>query len=150
MHLSSDRNNLIEGKKSFFFFKMLFSRRSRYVPSALVVLANYLALGVEGLAWMPIKSKSWQIQNLVQSPKSITKLSMSNDSNDSDVELSKEEISRYSRHLVLGDVGMTGQKSIKNASVLVIGAGGLGSPCLMYLAAAGIGHIGIVVSLSLL
>ena len=61
-------------------------------------------------------------------------------------ELTNPEISRYSRHLVLGDVGMKGQKDLKNASVLVIGAGGLGSPCLMYLAAAGVGNIGIVVS----
>ena len=59
-------------------------------------------------------------------------------------ELSNAEISRYSRHLVLGDVGMAGQKALKNSSVLVIGAGGLGSPCLLYLAAAGVGHIGIV------
>ncbi|KAL3924614.1 MAG: hypothetical protein SGILL_000943 [Bacillariaceae sp.] len=59
-------------------------------------------------------------------------------------DLSNDEISRYSRHLVLGDVGMEGQKALKNASVLVIGAGGLGSPCLLYLAAAGVGHVGIV------
>ena len=59
-------------------------------------------------------------------------------------ELSNAEISRYSRHLVLGDVGVAGQKALKNSSVLVIGAGGLGSPCLLYLAAAGVGHIGIV------
>lgn len=59
-------------------------------------------------------------------------------------ELSNPEISRYSRHLVLGDVGVAGQKALKNSSVLVIGAGGLGSPCLLYLAAAGVGHIGIV------
>ena len=58
--------------------------------------------------------------------------------------LTNEEISRYSRHLVLSDVGMKGQVALKNASVLVIGAGGLGSPCLLYLAAAGVGHIGIV------
>ena len=59
-------------------------------------------------------------------------------------ELSNQEISRYSRHLVLSDVGMAGQKKLKDASVLVIGAGGLGSPCLLYLAAAGVGHIGVV------
>jgi adenylyltransferase/sulfurtransferase len=63
---------------------------------------------------------------------------------DSDVNLTNEEIQRYSRHLVLGDVGMEGQKALKNSSVLVIGAGGLGSPCLLYLAAAGVSHIGIV------
>ncbi len=60
--------------------------------------------------------------------------------------LTNDEISRYSRHLVLSDVGMKGQTALKNSSVIVIGAGGLGSPCLLYLAAAGIGHIGIVVS----
>lgn len=60
------------------------------------------------------------------------------------VKLTNDEISRYSRHLVLGDVGMEGQVALKDSSVLVIGAGGLGSPCLLYLAAAGVGHIGIV------
>jgi len=59
-------------------------------------------------------------------------------------DLTHEEIARYSRHLVLGDVGMQGQQKIKQSSVLVIGAGGLGSPCLLYLAAAGVGHVGIV------
>lgn len=58
--------------------------------------------------------------------------------------LTNDEIARYSRHLVLSNVGMQGQLKLKNASVLVIGAGGLGSPCLLYLAAAGVGHIGIV------
>ena len=58
--------------------------------------------------------------------------------------LTNDEISRYSRHLVLNSVGVKGQLALKNASVLVIGAGGLGSPCLLYLAAAGVGHIGIV------
>ena len=60
------------------------------------------------------------------------------------VELSNEEISRYSRHLILPDVGMAGQKKLKATSVLCIGTGGLGSPISMYLAAAGIGKIGIV------
>ena len=60
------------------------------------------------------------------------------------VQLSNEEIRRYSRHLILPEVGLTGQKKIKSTSVLCIGAGGLGSPIAMYLAAAGIGKIGIV------
>jgi sulfur-carrier protein adenylyltransferase/sulfurtransferase len=61
-----------------------------------------------------------------------------------DVELSHEEVRRYSRHLIMPEVGMTGQKKLKAASVLLIGAGGLGSPLAMYLAAAGIGRIGLV------
>src|SRR3981189_1940097 len=58
--------------------------------------------------------------------------------------LTSEEIERYKRHLVLREVGGQGQQRIKAAKVLVIGAGGLGSPVLMYLAAAGVGTIGIV------
>lgn len=58
--------------------------------------------------------------------------------------LSVDEVRRYSRHLIIPDVGMTGQKRLKNAKVLCVGAGGLGSPTLMYLAAAGVGTLGIV------
>ena len=60
------------------------------------------------------------------------------------MELNNEEIRRYSRHLILPEVGLAGQKRIKGTSVLCIGAGGLGSPIAMYLAAAGIGKIAIV------
>jgi adenylyltransferase/sulfurtransferase len=58
--------------------------------------------------------------------------------------LSVDEVRRYSRHLIIPDVGMNGQKRLKNAKVLCVGAGGLGSPALMYLAAAGVGTLGIV------
>src|SRR2546426_2067881 len=60
------------------------------------------------------------------------------------VELTPKEVARYSRHLIMPEVAMEGQKRLKAASVLTIGAGGLGSPLGLYLAAAGIGRIGIV------
>ncbi len=60
------------------------------------------------------------------------------------IELTKDEYQRYSRHIILPEVGLEGQKRLKAASVLCIGSGGLGSPLLLYLAAAGIGRIGLV------
>src|ERR1044072_7962442 len=60
------------------------------------------------------------------------------------MQLNNDEIRRYSRHLILPEVGLAGQKKICSTSVLCIGAGGLGSPIAMYLGAAGIGKLGIV------
>src|SRR6058998_3078780 len=60
------------------------------------------------------------------------------------VSLSQQEVARYSRHLIMPEVGMEGQLKLKAASVLMIGAGGLGSPLALYLTAAGVGKIGIV------
>src|SRR5271155_405970 len=59
-------------------------------------------------------------------------------------DLSNEEIARYSRHLILPEVGMEGQQKLKAAKVLCVGTGGLGSPLVLYLAAAGIGTLGLV------
>src|SRR5947207_6612325 len=59
-------------------------------------------------------------------------------------ELSRDEILRYSRHLLIPEVGLEGQRKLKGSSALIIGTGGLGSPLALYLAAAGIGRIGLV------
>ena len=60
------------------------------------------------------------------------------------MELSKQELERYNRHIILSEIGIDGQKKLKEAKVLVIGAGGLGCPILQYLTAAGVGTIGII------
>src|SRR5271156_5107388 len=60
------------------------------------------------------------------------------------VSLSTNEVARYSRHLIMPEVGVDGQKRLKASSILLIGAGGLGSPLALYLAAAGIGRLGLI------
>src|SRR6185503_13769352 len=63
---------------------------------------------------------------------------------ETEIELTNDEILRYSRHLTLPDVGVEGQRRLKAGRVLLVGAGGLGSPLGLYLAAAGVGHVGLV------
>jgi len=71
------------------------------------------------------------------------KITNKNTSNNQE-ELKKEDIERYCRQIILPEIGLSGQQLLKNSKVLIVGAGGLGSPCLMYLSGAGIGEIGII------
>jgi sulfur-carrier protein adenylyltransferase/sulfurtransferase len=82
--------------------------------------------------------------SIINCPLSIAKKTIMLNPNLDEIELTKEDYQRYSRHIILPEVGLDGQKRLKAASVLCIGTGGLGSPLLLYLAAAGIGRIGIV------
>jgi adenylyltransferase/sulfurtransferase len=84
------------------------------------------------------------ITQLREGAKEIVALRLGATNHMQDTQFSTDELSRYSRHLILPNVGMGGQKKLKQSSVLVIGAGGLGSPVALYLAAAGVGTIGIV------
>ena len=68
---------------------------------------------------------------------------MKNDAIERPTSLSNDEVARYSRHLIMPEVGMAGQLKLRSARALCIGAGGLGSPVALYLAAAGVGRIGI-------
>jgi len=117
----------------------------RLAVSLLLLLSTTLsrAFIVDYYSILP-RREQWPSSSSSSSSSTFSKLPLLLQAASSDVELTNAEISRYSRHLVLNNVGIVGQKSLKKSSVLVIGAGGLGSPCLLYLAAAGVGHIGIV------
>ncbi|GKY94421.1 hypothetical protein MPSEU_000407900 [Mayamaea pseudoterrestris] len=115
------------------------SQMQRLQPRGMILSLLLLLLSPsQAFLVSPIRSLSFY------SPRCVNALRAPSSPSDDDVTLNHDEIARYSRHLVLSDVGMAGQLALKRSSVLVIGAGGLGSPCLLYLAAAGVGHIGIV------
>ena len=137
---------MAEHKESRQLIRMQISRmRTRFTGSYLLLLSTAI-----GICLFVQSSNAWTLPVRVPPPFSSSVSPSSKISripttlpSHSD-RLDNDEVGRYSRHLVLSDVGMAGQLSLKNSAVLVIGAGGLGSPCLLYLAAAGVGHIGIV------
>lgn len=154
--LSFLANSVVTRSKSAHFVTMQIF--SNYFMMMLAFFAAVLLFCNGGAAFSPAvaptgskfvpKSYRRRQSRAMQRSRPLMTLSSLSSSKNSFQELNNDEISRYSRHLVLNDVGMAGQKALKNASVLVIGAGGLGSPCLLYLAAAGVGYIGIVVRIS--
>jgi molybdopterin/thiamine biosynthesis adenylyltransferase/rhodanese-related sulfurtransferase len=113
----------------------------RSTPSRVWFTAIVCLLTSQTLAFVVLQQRS---APTIQSHSPSTTTIILQSSNTANVVLSNDEIARYSRHLVLANVGVAGQVALKNSSVLVVGAGGLGSSCLLYLAAAGVGHIGIV------
>lgn len=103
-------------------------------PALWLMIGGFVALVLvyrQGLLWL--RSRADERKQAAASPRS-----------KSGATFSDTELNRYARHIVLRELGGAGQKKLKNASVLVIGAGGLGAPALQYLAAAGVGTIGVI------
>jgi len=105
----------------------------RCIASSLVILSLSIEYSVNGFT--SCKQKGFNALTRSHARKLLVSKSS---------ELSHDDYEKYSRHLILTEVGVEGQRKLKNAKVLCVGAGGLGSPALLYLAAAGIGTIGLI------